>query len=313
MTILKSGDQILDLVHRWGARNSKEVDFGEPHYGKGKAGSISIDVPFETPICRENYGGSAVEMIVPAEEKHREMALKLIGSDHPWDRAQGAGILGNLPESAASVSLLRKMLDDAGESQGCYSGYELAEFTYPARNAAWAALIYLGHKPEAKPVSRRSPTREEQEKYLRDYWNRLIADALGKQWKVNSIEPNAAPPGWTRSQGPDGFVLKCGTQEDSLPALLPVYVMPKEWLSSHSLAWAAVSAEGSLDDLMRHVARSASLEVPKATDTPAAYLGVKEFGAQGACHVFVLPTCPAEIKEKLVRHWELKIVEAPKP
>ena len=308
MAVVKEGNQMLDLVRQWSTRSSREIDFG-PGSRKGKVGAIIMGVPFRSQIYSENAVGSAVLMVVPAEEKHRELALKLIRSDKPYERAHAADILGNLADDPESTRLLESLLDDPAETQATYSDDELSEIVFPVRHPAWVALVRLGHKPAARPISKRSPTEEEQRRRFADAWNRSIVRALGKEWQITLIEALPAPPGWTRLQGADGFVLTCQRTDEQSAASFPLFVMRKQWLSSNSPVWQAECPNGALDNLMRYEARDASSGKRRPTDETAVYLGVRGFGAQGACHIFVLPTCPEDSRAALVREWELKIVE----
>lgn len=298
MTILQDGEKILERVRLWTGRSSRLVEVGKANFVK--VGGINVALPPELAGRNEKDRGF-MYLMVPGEEKYRGKALGLIGSEIPQVRVQGVWMMANLPEDEETTKLLNNLLYDSGEVS--YSGYELGDITYPVRDAAWSALICVGHKPETpKPDSKRKPTEAEKQKVRVDWWSKAIADTLGKDWQLTSLELTPAPPGWTRQQGADGFVLQCRKGPAEKATTLTIYVMPKNSRSTPS-AWVAYNKYYYLNDLMQRSFRKPGVTNPP-DDKSATYLGVKP---SDDCHVFVPPQTPAELRQMLVKAWRVKI------
>jgi hypothetical protein len=101
MVILKDKDRILEIVKEWS--NSK---IAHPLWSK---------VPFNSGIWEQIYAGSSCYLIVPAEEKYRDIFMKMAKSDVPHERQKAASELYKFPD-AETEATLRELLKDTTEN-----------------------------------------------------------------------------------------------------------------------------------------------------------------------------------------------------
>jgi hypothetical protein len=155
------GKAIVALVKKSAAMKLPR-EIGAANVFKPQRGFLRLDVPVDSPIYNELWGGSAVYINVPAEEKYRPMAVTLARSKNPNERALGADMLRNYP-GKETVKILNELLNDPAETRWFGPGNKLVKITYDVRRAAYDALIDLGEKP-ARPPFERDPAAGDQKK-----------------------------------------------------------------------------------------------------------------------------------------------------
>jgi hypothetical protein len=155
------GKAIVALVKKYAATKlPREVDAA--NVGTPRRGFVRLDVPGDSPIFGELWGGSAVYINVPAEEKYRPMATALARSNNGGERRLGAEMLRNFP-GEQTVRILKELLRDPAETKWVGAGNKIVNITYDVRRAAYDSLIDLGEKP-ARPLFERDPAAGDQEK-----------------------------------------------------------------------------------------------------------------------------------------------------
>jgi hypothetical protein len=158
-TYARTAREILDIVRRsaklpTGGRG-REVGADPTKRGTLK---LNVEVHFDAPIHAYLYAGSAVLLVVPADEKRKSEGLMMLASMDPHIRAAGARRLAHYP-GPATIKELRERLKDTGQVEVIQAG-KLILIRYPVRQAAYESLLNLGEKPD-KPVFERNPTGEE--------------------------------------------------------------------------------------------------------------------------------------------------------
>ncbi len=162
-------DALLKTVERWAKSRIEH--------------SMSVEVPFDSPIFSKLWGGSAVLMIVPAEEKYREKWMKLVHSPKPYDRAQAAAELSKFPGEQTEAAL-RELLKDDSEQNWNYAQDLIEHVEFFVRAAAYHSLQALGKTvPELK--LQRKPTAEEQRSLRAQVWRASFAAALKDGWTIS--------------------------------------------------------------------------------------------------------------------------------
>lgn len=146
------------------------------------AHSLYRDVPFESEAFADNWAGSSVMILVPAEERYRAEFLKLARSENPAERARGAAQLGKYP-GEETVKVLRGLLDDTSESRSSYCADQIARVDLHVRKVAVRSLRELGEEvPDL--VLEREPTANEQRELRETYWTGAFREALGEGWTI---------------------------------------------------------------------------------------------------------------------------------
>jgi hypothetical protein len=70
----------------------------------------TLNVPSDTAVYRELWAGSAVRLIVPIDEQLEVLGRKWCRSASPWEREEGAQILGHF-KNEMNVELLKSLLN----------------------------------------------------------------------------------------------------------------------------------------------------------------------------------------------------------
>lgn len=83
MKIVTDKEELLKIVREWAKSPVKQ--------------SLRWELPYGSPLFRKLYGGSACYLIVPAEEKFREILLALAHSAKPYERETAARELWKFP------------------------------------------------------------------------------------------------------------------------------------------------------------------------------------------------------------------------
>jgi len=164
--VIKTKQEILDIVRKRAAllkRKPPAVRADrvgiEPNVFTPQKGVIRLDVPFGSEAFRVLYGGSSCFLMVPADPKYKDWALKLCKSRSAWDRARGADALVNYPGDD-TIKLLKSFLKDEEASFWTDSTGKVVKVDYRVRGAAYNSLIAMGKRVE-KPVLERKPTQKE--------------------------------------------------------------------------------------------------------------------------------------------------------
>jgi len=235
MTRPKNAEEILKITKEYAAREKPGPGVGSPNIFKPQGGYLRLPIAPDAEFFREVFCGSACYLNVPAEEKYRPIAMKLAKSHDIKERRRGADMLRNYP-GPETVKLLTALLADPYESRWARGPDELVKIVYPARLAAYDALIALGEKPE-KPVVERQPTKEEIRSHRDDHWKSAVGEVLPEGWRVISIKTAKEPIFWTRSAGGDGIAIEARNPKVTLQSPLTgpyhpsftLFVMPMEW------------------------------------------------------------------------------------
>lgn len=251
MKILDDSKELLKIVAVWAASPVK-------HF-------VREDVP-GGPLHEELYAGSAVYLIVPAEEKHRLRFLKMARSPEAYTRSLAAGELWKFPGDETE-KVLRDLLKDDSESFSHYSQDQIAGVEYHVRAAAHRSLTALGKKVE-KMQLQRDPTAEEQQALRVSAWGTSFSTALkGGGWTI------AITDGATRRiDGRDHTIVVVTCSRDKQKATFTL--VPRDW--------------------------------PAANRPKSDYLGTNGLSSQGARRFYLEGTLPEETKTEVSKYFGLE-------
>lgn len=168
MTKVVDREQLLKLTREWVNAPTRY--------------SLDSEVPFDNPIHNELWAGSAVYLIVPAEEKFRDELMRQTSNDDVWDRAEAARQLFKFPGDQ-TVRRLRELLDDTGELRAMYSSDEIARYQFVVRAAAAESLRKLG-EPVPELAMERQPTAKERLALRAEAWTSSFKEASKGAWEV---------------------------------------------------------------------------------------------------------------------------------
>lgn len=149
------------------------------------ANSLMQEVPMESPIHRELWGGSSVFLIVPAEDEYRARFLAQARSQDSYARQSAAAELWKFP-GEDTETVLRELLNDRSENTWMSSNDTIARIEYGVRAAASRSLQELG-KPVPQLELERKPTAAEMSAYRREAWRKSFKAALPEGWKTTAI------------------------------------------------------------------------------------------------------------------------------
>jgi hypothetical protein len=155
----KDAAEVLRLARHHAGRKSLLRAVGAPNVFKPQRGYLRLEIPADAGIFAEVFAGSVCYLNVPAEAKHKPLAVAAARSANTWERARGADMLRNFP-GADTLKLLKGLLHDPGEATATNQQGVPVEVTYPVRLAAFDALTDLGESP-ARPLTSRQPTADE--------------------------------------------------------------------------------------------------------------------------------------------------------
>ena len=253
MTILADQKEILKTVRSWA--DSKIVH------------SLRSKVPSDSPIFWHLYGGSNVNLIVPAEEKYRAHFMKLAQSDKPHERQKAALELQKFP-GEETERVLRELLKDEPENFW-YSADTISKVEFGVRAAAYWSLKAL-RKAVPKIELERKPTEEEQCSLRQNYWRKSFTEALSDGWKVSSVEDGNT----RRVEGRDAIsvIVTCGMGDSRCRFTL----IPKGWHEKDFPAGENLGINGRNSQGARHFVLKGAL--PEAVkEKLAKYIGLERF------------------------------------
>jgi hypothetical protein len=168
MAMVTDVDELLKIVRIWAKSPLKH--------------SISMDVPWSSPIHNRLFGGSAVYLTVPAEEKYRLDFIRQARSAVAHERASAAKNLASYP-GEETTAILQELLKDNSEIVSSYANDQIESVLYYVRAAAAQSLESLGTKvPDI--ALKRKPTDEEQRAQREQAWKRSFAEALKDGWTI---------------------------------------------------------------------------------------------------------------------------------
>ena len=164
-------NELLGLCRQWAA--------------SGVTQSVRENAPLDSDVFKQLFGGSAVFLAVPAEEKYRQRFLKLAQSPNANERANAARELWKFP-GAESETALRLLLEDKTENIWFFANDTIDRIEYGVRSAAYRSLQQLG-KPVPQIPLQREPSPDERRKYRHDAWRKSFREALQDGWKLDDI------------------------------------------------------------------------------------------------------------------------------
>lgn len=227
--------------------------------------SLMQEVPIESPIHRELWGGSAVFLIVPAEDDYRARFLVQARSKDSHARQSAAAELWKFP-GEDTESMLRELLNDRSETIWCSANDTIARIEYGVRAAAFRSLQELG-KPVPRIALERKPTAAEMSAYRLEAWRKSFKEALPEGWKTTAITD-----GDTISR-PDG---------DKTVVLVDI-------------------SDGSSHGVCRLVPK----EWDKSKLPAAGFAGMLQAGSQGSRYFYFEGDIPESVKLRLIQYFGL--------
>lgn len=206
-------------------------------------------------------------IVVPAEEKYREIFLKMARSDNSYERKKAAIELSKFPGDETE-KVLRQLLYDETEEISYFAADVIYEVNYSVRAAAFASLKMLGKSlPDIR--LKRQPTLDERTLLRQSYWRKSFTETITDEWKVFSVEDGES----FEIDGLDRTSVIITLKKDE--NIVKIILIPKEWDKTY---------------------------FPQ-TD----YLGINGKNSQGGRHFFLEGNLPKEIQAKLVDYLGLEM------
>jgi hypothetical protein len=114
---------------------------------------LVLEIPSESPAFKALWSLSSCFLIVPADPERKAEILEATRAEDCHVRAAAAHRLGAYPPDGETIRILKKLLEDPGESRfERVSGQQrLISVYYPARQSAFETLLEIGvqvPKPE---------------------------------------------------------------------------------------------------------------------------------------------------------------------
>ena len=177
MSILKDKEKTLNAVRAW-------ADSKIAH-------SLWSEVPFNSPIHRQLWGGSSCYLVVPAEGNYRAHFMELARWDDPHKRQEAAAELCKFP-GEETERVLRELLKDDTEHFLHFAADTISKVEYGVRAVACRSLKALS-KPVPEMVElEREPTEQEQRSLRQSCWRKSFTAALSDGWRVVVVEDGNA-------------------------------------------------------------------------------------------------------------------------
>ena len=251
LSILKDRSELLRVCRAW-AKSPITV-------------SLDREVPFDSPIHGELWGGSAVYLVVPAEDKYREQYLALARSKKSYERQNAAAELWKFP-GQETEKVLRDLLSDSTENVWLYSNDTISKIEFGVRAAAYRSLQKLG-EPVPQIELERKPTAAEESQYRHEAWQKSFKEALPEGWTTTMIADGESMDNW---DGRKTVVLVTCSNGSSQCRLI---LIPREW--------------------------------SKAKLPNAGYAGMWEGDSQGGRYFYVEGDIPKDLKARLTQYFGL--------
>lgn len=198
---LNDFDSISSIVKEWS--NSKI--------------SYSIDIESKQKEIRS----FATFVVVPAEEKYKEIFLNMMHSLSPNERKKASFELYKFPSLETEIAL-REILSDETEVKHFYAADEISKIEFSIRVAAINSLKKLGKSvPELE--TERQPTKEESRLLRQTYWQKTFEDAPPREWNITNIEDGVSFK--IENRHTTSVIITCTNGE----AEIKIILIPKEW------------------------------------------------------------------------------------
>ena len=133
-------DEILKIIAAYKDTKKDAPPVGTPNIFKPQRGYVRMEIPFDAPIHRQVFAGSACYINVPADETAHATAIKLSRSEQVMDRIHAAEMLLNFP-GPETAKILTALLDDPNTGRK-FENNTLTAITYPVRQSAYNTLVH---------------------------------------------------------------------------------------------------------------------------------------------------------------------------